>query len=236
MNEPSAAQSARRLVRSVSGGVLSTLSQDLEGYPFGSVTPVAMTQTGELTLYVSAIAQHTRNMLGDPRVSLTTTEEGAGNQQALGRATVVGDATPVPPARADEVAARYFMLFPEAREYAGAHDFSFFWITPRRVRYIAGFGRIHWIETEDWLLPTPGWAGDEQGIVSHMNEDHGDALVRIASAHGAPTPQEARLVTVDQEGAHVRSGGRLTYVPFGAPAHDQNAMRAAMVALARAAT
>ena len=88
---------ARRLLRSVDSGILSTMSLEIPGYPFGSVTPYAMTQEGRVAMYVSEIAQHTRNMRGDPKVCLTVTEgSGAENQQALGRVTVVGDVFEVP--------------------------------------------------------------------------------------------------------------------------------------------
>ena len=33
---------------------------------------------------------------------------------------------------------------------------------PDRVRYIAGFGKIFWIEQEEWAVPRPQWAGSER--------------------------------------------------------------------------
>lgn len=227
------AATGRRLLRTLESGVLATLSLELPGYPFGSLTPYVLTHEGELALYVSSIAQHTRNMQADPRVSLTVVERGAGNPQALGRVTVVGDASPVPEAALARVSRRYYRFFPEAEAYAETHGFSFFWIEPRRVRFIGGFGQIFWIEAESWRLPTPEWAAGEQGILDHMNQDHADALDRIARRHGATSGGASTLLAVDPEGAHVRTGDDVLYVPFSEPAFDVDAVRAAMVRLAR---
>lgn len=241
MSEPDGAALGRALVRSLDGGVLATLSRELPGYPFGSLTPYVTTHEGEIVVYVSAIAQHTRNMQADPRVSLTVVEPGGGNRQALGRVTVVGDAGPVPEAALAAVAHRYLRFFPEAEAYAETHDFAFFRIVPRRVRYIGGFGRIFWIEADEWRLPSPAWAAQEQAILDHMNADHRDALARIAARHapdraasaGADTPS---LIAVDPEGAHLRLGESVLYVPFRAAAFDTDGVRAAMVRLTREAS
>jgi putative heme iron utilization protein len=227
---------ARRLVRSTDGGVLSTMSVELPGYPFGSVTPYAMGRDGRIAVYVSGIAQHTRNMRADPKVCLTVAEEPGGeNRQAVGRATVIGDASEVPASEADAVAERYFGFFPEAREYAGTHDFSFYRIEPRRVRYIGGFGRIFWVEPEDWSVPAPEWTSAERAIVEHMNEDHAESLRAIAAAHGAAQVGAAELVALDVEGFHVRADASLLYVPFPAPCTTTDEVRAAMIELARSA-
>ena len=183
---------ARRLLRSVDSGILTTLSTETPGYPFGSVTPYVMTHEGRVAVYVSEIAQQTRKMRGDPKVCLTVTERNeAGNQQALGRVTVVGDACEVPADRRASVEERYFGFFPEAREYAGAHGFLFHWVEPRRVRYVAGLGQIFWVEPEDWSVPIPTWGTDEQSTIEQMNTDHTDAVVNIVRQHGAGEARKA---------------------------------------------
>jgi putative heme iron utilization protein len=223
---------ARRLLRSRDSGILSTMSLELPGYPFGSVTPYVTTHEGRVAVYVSEIAQHTRNMRADPKVCLTVTEAGgAGNQQALGRVTVVGDAREVPADQRSVVEARYFSFFPEARDYAGTHDFLFYWVEPRRVRYIGGFGQIFWVEPEGWSVPTPSWSAGEEGIIEHMNTDHEKAAVHIARQHGAAGTRKAELVSLDAEGFHLRADSDLLYVPFPAPCMTSEQVRAAMVQL-----
>jgi hypothetical protein len=227
---------ARRLVRSADSGVLSTMSLELPGYPFGSVTPYAMTREGSVAVYVSSIAQHTHNMRNDAKVCLTVAaERGGENQQAVGRVTVVADASEVPAHESGAVAERYFGFFPEARAYAGSHDFAFYRLAPRRVRFIGGFGRIFWVEPEEWIVPAPEWSSTERAIVDHMNDDHAEALRAIAAAHGAAQPGAAELVALDVEGFHVRADSGIHYVPFPSPCLTSDQVRASMIELARSA-
>ncbi|MBK6799798.1 MAG: pyridoxamine 5'-phosphate oxidase family protein [Acidobacteria bacterium] len=51
-------------------GVLSTLSKKMGGWPFGSLTPFAMTAEGDPMFLLSGLAEHTHNIMADPRVSL----------------------------------------------------------------------------------------------------------------------------------------------------------------------
>ena len=229
------ARLARGLLRSCEAGVLATMSTELAGYPFGSVTPFAMTHDGRLAIYVSSIAQHTHNMRADGRVCLTAVENGAGDQQALGRVSVVGDAAPVPAEQLDEVRQRYLQLYPAARDYSETHDFAYWSITPVRVRYIGGFGRIAWIEPGDWHSPPPEWREQEHGIVEHMNDDHRDALQRIATRHLGSSVHAAEMLACDIDGFHVRAEQQVCWVPFGRSCASAADVRAAMVELARAA-
>lgn len=231
---------ARRLLRSIDGGVLSTMSVEIPGYPFGSIAPYALTHEGRLVIQVSSIAQHTKNMLADPRVCLTAAAEPreGRNRQALGRVTLVGDASPLPEEHVEAAGARYFQFFPEARAYAGTHDFSFFWIEPLRIRHIAGFGQIFWVEREEWLQAEPDWRAGEAGIVSHMNEDHADALQSIAKhllGEDGAALESAELIAVDPEGFHVRSNLGVLYGGFDAPCMTADEVRQAFIREVRSA-
>lgn len=225
---------ARRLLRSVDSGILSTMSVELPGYPFGSVTPYVLTPCGRVVVYVSGIAQHTANMRADAKCCLTVAakSDGRENAQALGRVTVVGDAGPVPEAGLEMVAERYYSFFPEARSYAETHDFAFYWIEPKRVRYIGGFGMIYWVEAEDWTLARPEWIESQAGIVDHMNADHGESLLKLARGV-APAAQEAIMLTLDVEGFHIRSDVGVHYIPFPNAAWTTEDVRKEMIALAR---
>ncbi|HEY8492580.1 MAG TPA: DUF2470 domain-containing protein [Myxococcota bacterium] len=228
------ARRARALLRRTPAGVLSTWSQSMPGYPFGSLAPFAMTHEGRPLLWVSRLAEHTRNLAAEPRACLTVTEAGGGDPQALGRASVLGEAHQAPEAEHEALAARFFALFPEQREYEQLGDFCFWWIEPVRVRWIGGFGEIGWIEREEWLLDTPEWQLGERRIVEHMNQDHRDALAAMLRARGEE-PREPSMVACDPEGFHVRSGGRVRWIPFARPCRTADEVRAEMVRLAREA-
>src|SRR5690606_13069646 len=118
----------------------------------------------------------------DQRASLTVYAQATeGDQNEQGRVTVVGDMQLL----SDEQAlARYFRWFPAAQKYQNMHDFRLWQMQVKRVRYIGGFGDIFWLEKAEWQQPEVQWqVSDEQGMIQHMNNDHGDAnqlLFRLA--------------------------------------------------------
>src|SRR6266436_9447840 len=97
---------ARRLLNHQSVGVLSTHSIDVEGYPFGSIAPYALNYESEPTILISDIAQHTRNIKRNNKVSLTVFDQCADDPQASSRLTWLGDAKPINPSET-EIRRRY---------------------------------------------------------------------------------------------------------------------------------
>src|SRR5262245_52832421 len=94
---------ARSLFLSRSFGVLSTISLDVPGYPFGSLTPYCVDRAGNPVIYTSFIAQHTKNFLADSKVSLTVVEAATDSTdiQAYGRVTCIGDVQRIDPSEKD---------------------------------------------------------------------------------------------------------------------------------------
>lgn len=213
---------ARQLFLRESFGVLATISLDLPGFPFGSVTPYCADEHGQPIIYISTIAQHTRNILADPRVSLTIVESGgvAADVQARGRVTCVANARRV--GAADSHAGdRYLRYFPAARAYDGTHDFAFFRLELVRIRFIGGFGEIYWMEPAEFTLANPFSAAQESRILQHMNQDHAGAL-------GGAT-----MVGIDAEGFDVLMGGSKRRILFTAPVRTMDEARQALTAMAK---
>ncbi len=69
-----AALKARTLFNTRCDGVLSTHSIDLPGYPFGSITPYCFNRHGQAVILISTIAQHTKNIKANNKVSLIAFE------------------------------------------------------------------------------------------------------------------------------------------------------------------
>src|SRR5437867_8672545 len=219
---------ARQLFLQQSFGVLSTISLDVPGYPFGSITPYCPDRQGRPILYISHIAQHTQNILKDSRVSLTVFENNAGSDdvQARGRITCIGDARQVP-AEDDDTRERYFRYFPSSRQYAGTHDFEFFCLDLVRVRFIGGFGQIYWVEPANFLASNPFSPAQEQRIIEHMNNDHGEALKHYTG--GKP----AVMAGIDAEGFDVLASGKKIRFGFDTPISNMEEARQALVAMAK---
>lgn len=128
-------------------GVLSTHSLSVDGYPFGSLTPFVVDELNRPIILISSLAEHTKNIKANSKVSLTIIENtDKANKQALARLSIMADARPI---SGPDVSKTYLKHFPEARNYFDTHDFSFYALEPVRLRYIAGFGKIYWIEPKD---------------------------------------------------------------------------------------
>lgn len=229
------AAKARALLRRVDAGVLSTQSLAQPGYPFGSLAPFALTHEARPILLVSSLAEHTRNLAADPRCCLTVLEPTGGERQATGRASLLGEARPLPEAERATAGARYLALFPEQRDFLQMRDFAFWSIEPLRVRWIGGFGEIHWVERDAWLLDTPEWREGEGSIVAHMNQEHADALAAICRRLLGVDGAGAELVAVDPEGFHVRAAGGVHWLAFARACRTAGDVRAEMVRLTRQA-
>lgn len=127
-------------------GPVASLGTLREGAPFVSMVPVAPAPDGSgFLIHVSRLAQHTRDMLADARVSLMlmAPPEGGQDPLALPRVTVQAQAEeiPVETHRHDEAAEAYLARFPQAEMTLGLGDFSFFLLRPASGRLVLGFGR-----------------------------------------------------------------------------------------------
>ncbi len=227
------ARNARELYARNHQGILSTLSLEVPGYPFGSVITFAPDRDGRPVVLISDIAEHTRNIHADPRVSITLTE-GGDDVQSSGRVTLVGDARPLPATDIDAVAARFYRRFPHATAYHQAHDFAFYRIEPVRVRYIGGFGRIHWVAADALCRTNPFGEDVEAGMIAHMNADHVDAMRDYCRLYGIDAGRETpRMSAIDGEGFDLMLGKRLLRIDFDQPVTTATEVRQAMVALVR---
>lgn len=239
-----ATQDAKVLVHSADFSVISTLSHNLRGYPFGSVSPFMSDYQGNVYVYISDIAQHAKNLSRDSRVSFTlfnTSTEGDHNTQ--GRVTVVGDAEKLDTTEQAQWLPKYFKLFPDAIKYQQTHDFHLWKITPVRIRFIGGFGKIFWIEKEEWLSQAPEWSvEDEKGMIEHMDEDHADAMQLMLKHHYNANDDAANEQFADvtmsgvlPSGCYLRSGHRNHFIPFDELALTAKEVRMQLVALTKAA-
>ena len=131
------------LLHSASASTLATQSLLMPGYPYATVVPSALDEHHRPILLISALAEHTKNLLADPKLSISITESGIANVQDGQRLTLVGDAEQFQPSQ--ELIARYLRYVPAAEQYL-ALDFMFFRILPKRLRYIGGVGKMGWVE------------------------------------------------------------------------------------------
>ena len=209
------AHEARRMLRAHSYGALCTLSKKLDGYPFGSITPYLVDHDGSLLILISTLAEHTKNIRQDPRVSLITHDQQNPHIQTQGRVTVTGNAEPEPDR--DQAGLRYLRYFPEAETYFSMHDFSFYRIRPLAIRYIGGFGKIHWVDMKNYAVNHAStFAQREELLLAEINTVQHDLLQQLLQQRNSVDVTDVRAIGLDCDGIDVCGDGQIWRLNFPA--------------------
>lgn len=219
--------------------VLSTQSVKFPGYPFGSVVPYCFDYQGRPLILISRLAQHTRNIIENPKLSMVILERTEGNVQTDARITLLAQAIKLSDDLVADGAARYYRFFPAAQGYHTDLDFEFYYLAIETMRFIPGFGQARWLSPGQVLLPNPFSREQEERIVTHMNEDHGDALLHYhqsAPIHEKETrsinPEHVEMVAIDAEGIVLRVNDGLERIAFSRPVHNPGEARQILVEMA----
>jgi putative heme iron utilization protein len=237
-NDPGAA--ARGLMRGCGQATLAThhAGQDasLVGWPVPTLVLVGFDLDATPLLLISRLAEHTRNLEGDPRCGLLF--DGTGGHadtltgprlSLLGRAVRDGD---------ERRLARFIARHPSASAYAGFADFALWRVEAKRGHMVAGFGRIRAIPPEQLRLAPADWtelAEAEADIVSHMNDDHADAVQLYATTLLGQPAGDWRITGIDPEGCDLRDGTQSARLSFGRRVRDAESARGELVRLVKKA-
>lgn len=244
--EPSHAERTRTLVAGTNRGTLSTVCLDPAGYPFGSVATYALDGRGRPILFVSTMAEHTRNARSDPRASLIVADvvPAGSDPLAAARATLIGDLGEVTGDERSEVRDTYLAANPASAYYIDFGDFSFWRLEVRSIRYVGGYGRMSWVESSDYATAEPDPLAGEvaAGIIGHMNTDHADSLTLMARVLAARTTATSAVMTgVDRYGLDLiatlgdAAGREAVRIGFGHRLDHPDEVRPEMVRLVAAA-
>src|SRR6202023_31438 len=136
-----AAGLARSLLRRSRQGALATLVPG-SGDPYCSLVNVASHPDGSPILLISRLALHTRNLLGDARLSLMLDERAEGDPLEGSRIMLAGLAEQASGSELEILHQRYLNAHPSAEVFVNFGDFSFYRIRPSGLHLVAGFGRI----------------------------------------------------------------------------------------------
>jgi len=235
--EPTFAERARTLVHLGKVATLATMSRRQPGHPFASVMPYAPDAAGRPLVLISAMAMHTQNLEAEPRGSLLVTQPGWEEDPLAGaRVTLVGRAATLGAGDVAAARATYLARHPNAAHWVDFDDFAFWRLEVTDLYLVGGFGSMGWIAAADYAAAPPDPLADaEAGIVSHMNQDHADALRLLALRHGGDAVEEATMLAVDRLGfkLRLRNGDRLwsLRIPFPAEVTTPEATRGAFIAM-----
>jgi hypothetical protein len=204
----------------------------MRGAPYASLALIAADLDASPLLLLSDLAQHSCNIAFDPRVSLLVDGTAGYRDPLTGpRLTVIGQAkTVTDPLRLARFAAHH----PTSAVYSGFADFRLYRVAVERGHLVAGFGRIHWIESRDLLFAADAapLAAAEPEILRHMNEHHADAIAHYARDLLGRAGADWRMTGIDPEGADLLCDGETARLDFPAPVLTPEAARLTLVKLA----
>jgi heme iron utilization protein len=235
----SAAEEARTIAASTNSGTLATLTAD--GAPWASFVTYGLLE-GAPVLCVSNLAEHGRNLAGDPRASIAIVGPSSDADPLAGsRVTLAGVAET--PSGDESAAARaaHLSAVAAAKYYIDYSDFTIWVLRVQRVRWVGGYGRMDSTTGEAYTAATPDPVQPlAAGAIAHLNADHADALVAMAKVLGGyPDTTEATCTGVDRYGLDLRvmteRGLAYTRVGYVAPVGSIDELRSATVELTRLA-
>lgn len=210
---------------------LATGAAGEPAWPYASLVLVAVDHDLSPILLMSDLAEHTRAIASDPRVSLLFDGTGGFVQPLTGpRVSLLGRAAKTDDER---VKRRFLRRHPDAGLYAGFKDFNFYKVTPERAHLVGGFGKIRWLAAAELLAeaPLPALAESEEGIVSHMNEDHSDAVQLYATKLLGLAGTGWTMTGIDAEGIDLKQAGQAARVAFDSPLAAAGEARKTLVSL-----
>ena len=235
-NQEKAIKEARNLLRNKEKAVLSTHSVSKEGYPFGSVTTYMTDHRGHPIIYISHLAQHTRNIKENPKLSILVSEENEDDINAGARLTLLGTIELLNDEEVVETSKKFYLQFPESRAYQNTYDFKFYRLRVEHVRYIGGFGQIYWLNLEEFLLPEPDWKENEQPAIDHMNEDHIDAMMVMCSYFKNFEAEHIAMTHLYPDGCVLKADHKYNFfLPYSSLVKKPGEIRARLVEMTQTA-
>lgn len=233
----SPAEEARTLVAATNIAGLATVTAD--GDPWASLVTYGALDNGAPVLCLSHLAEHGRNLAGDPRASLVITQvDPPPDPLAAARVTLAGRAErPADPATLAAARTAHLAGVPAAGTYVDFSDFSLWVLHVERVRWVGGYGRMDSASGPAYATAAPDpVAANAASAITHLNDDHAEALLVIAQALGGyPDATAAHCSGLDRRGidltVHTPRGHAPTRVAFPQPLAESSQLRAATVDL-----
>lgn len=236
---PSAAEEARTIAGSTNSGTLASLTAD--GDPWASFVTYGLLG-GAPVLCVSNLAEHGRNLAGDPRASIAIVAPATETDPlANARITLAGRVEAPTGAERDAAREAHLAAVPAAKYYLDYSDFTLWVLRVSRVRWVGGYGRMDSTSGEAYAAAEPDpVAPFSAGAVAHLNDDHADSLAAMARTLGGyPDTVSATCTGADRYGLDLRvdteRGMAYTRIGYAAPIDSIDQLRSAAVELTRRA-
>ena len=178
---------------------LATHSTTLTGYPFATSVNYAVDERHRPLMLMSRLAEHTQNVLANPKTSLVVARSLGDGE--IARASFVGNVTQIE--ANPQLTSRYLRFNPAAERFLQLGDFHFYRFEPLRIRVVGGFSQAGWLDGKQLLDAPHIVLADEK---------------RLLAGAQSTCPDGVTLLGVDAYGVdYVRDGIRGRTVFKGGP-------------------
>ncbi|WP_321841010.1 HugZ family pyridoxamine 5'-phosphate oxidase [Paraburkholderia bannensis] len=209
------AQAPLQLLHQAAVGTLATHAREPHGFPYPTLLPFATDERHRPVILVSRLAEHTRNLQGDPRAGFLVAQTSGEDVLSAPRMTLIGLFEPSDDGAESALARRYLRYHPDAARYLALGDFDFWTLHVERLRYIGGFGAMGWLD------------GADLDTLDPLPADEEEALIQLATHHPARRDGFA-LLGVDRHGVDLRIDGQRSRYVFETPQLDTKSLHAAL--------
>ncbi|RCK41945.1 hypothetical protein TH25_23455 [Thalassospira profundimaris] len=226
------AASLRRLMRRAPEATLATLAHDhsqvANGWPVTSMVQPVIDMDGTPVMLISELADHTRHIQNNPRVSLLfrpfsswdTRDEASetGRDKPVTdtqRLTVFGTARKMEDHR---IKRRYLAIQPAAALYAGFADFAFYRIDIEAAYWVGGFGKQRRLRGDQLRCPVAdSLIANHDTLIDMLQGKQPELTGQIVPLHGPENcdcETNWKPVTIDCDGAHFACNDTILRIEF----------------------
>ena len=234
MKETKYEQNAINLLRNSNSALLSTISISVKDYPFGSYVSYVSGRDRTIYLYLSDIAEHTKNLKKDPKACMTITREKThGDKQESERLSLIGDLQKVDEEIIEFCQKRYYTFFKNSEQYAQFHGFNFYQLTIKHIRWIGGFGQIAWLNKKNWIYQNPKWSIKEMNIIEHMNNDHQNTIISSLKAEHNIEEIDPKIIFLTIDGYYIQGASNIYFIQLNKVCNTSSEYREELIRLAK---
>ena len=225
---------AVKLFRNCQSGILSTISQKFGNYPFGSYVSMISGRDRTIYLYLSDLAQHTKNFKKNSKCCMTLRRFNSINEkQDTQRLSIIGDVINADKSELDYHKNKYHQVHKESKIYSSFHDFKIYKFVAKEIRWIGGFGKIAWLDKENWLIKKPKWIIKENDIIDHMNKDHQNTIISALKAQHKVSSSNPKIVFLTIDGYYLKNKSKIYFIQLENACFTSDDYRKELVKLAK---
>ncbi|MGH1364414.1 MAG: DUF2470 domain-containing protein [Calditrichia bacterium] len=226
---------ARALFQEEKHALLSTNSVRMPAFPLGSFTAYCLNNSGQPVVLINSIGQEAENIMESRHVSLAIAEKKPAGINKCLSVTCLAEASRPEPEELDEIAEQYYHYFPEFRGYHETNEFNFFTLELREIRIQRSIHNIFWIRPEEFTASSPFSKSVVQRIVSHMNDDHQDALKYLLAEHKnhLVNGDSVEMVGINGDGFDLRVDSQFFRIQFDSPVTTLMEARKTLMAMTK---